>query len=66
MENTGACIYGAVKSYNLSLGSAMNALYQANGIDVLTVTPGTVSTQMYKGTSPMRISAPVFASSVIN
>jgi len=44
----------------------MNALYQANGIDVLTVTPGAVNTQMYKGTSPMAIKAPDFARSVIN
>jgi len=65
-DNTGVCVYGAAKAYNLSLGRAMNALYSSKGIDVLTVHPGPVNTQMYRGTGPGRIQSPEFASSVIN
>lgn len=64
--NPASSVYGATKAFHISLSRAMHALYQHQGIDVLTLTPSAVRTKQNTSNVPVSIDSKQFASGSVN
>ena len=59
-------MYCATKHYNYMLSECMRDAYELKGIDVLTVTPSAVETNMNPGKGSYKVKAPAHARAVID
>ena len=59
-------LYCTTKHYNLALSRCMQEAYSSDQLDVLTVTPASVKTQMNPGTMSYTVQAPEHARAVMD